>query len=120
MNTANHHNQRQEIRRSAKSAIVLSPQGICQVFNISSRGIFFKCTGEQSYPEQWAIDLYDINGQKLENMPVQKVWERRQELSQLLFSYEVGAKFMRLSFAQEAQLKLFLRQLANRKTEVYE
>lgn len=120
MKTANLQNQRQAIRLKAKSAIALSPQGICQVFNISNKGIRFKCIEEQSYPEHWSLDLYDINGQKLENLRVQKVWEKRRDKSKLSFSYEVGARFVRLSAAQKAQLKLFLRQLANRKSEVYE
>lgn len=120
MKIANLQNQRQATRLKAKSAIALSPQGICHVFNISRRGIRFKCIEDQTYPELWSMDLYDINGQKLENLRVQKVWEKRSDRSELSFSYEVGARFVRLSSEQKAQLKLFLRQLANRKSEVYE
>lgn len=113
MATAKLLNQRKSERHEAKSGIAITPHGIGQVININRSGLSFKCVEERDFPLEWSMAIYDITGQRLEQLRVKKVWEK--ELGEpdgsTPFSMEVGGEFKNLSTTQKAQLNIYLQQL---------
>lgn len=116
MATAKMLNQRKSKRYEAKSGIAITPHGIGQVININRNGLAFKCVEERDFPVEWSMAIYDITGQRLEQLQVTKVWEKDlgSPKASSPFAMEVGGEFVNLSSAQKAQLNIYLQQLVEK------
>lgn len=105
--------QRRNKRLGAKKVIVLVPYAICQVIDLNQGGISFRCLEKHEFPDELSIGIYDITGLSMEQLQVQKVWEKRVNSpnSPASFLMAVGWEFKNLSIAQESHLRFYLQQL---------
>lgn len=97
-------------RYEIDDVVVVTPQGVCQLGDISEGGISFKCLYLQELPEAYTIDLLNTSGIHLQNLPVEKVWESpdKKQGSGTTFALRVGARFTSLSHNQESILRLMI------------
>ncbi|MBE0582208.1 MAG: PilZ domain-containing protein [Desulfofustis sp.] len=86
--------------------VVVTPEGVCQLGDISQGGISFKCLYLQTLPETYQIDILNTSGTHLENLSIEKVWESREKKVNItdIFAQRVGARFKELSLEQESKL----------------
>jgi hypothetical protein len=107
-------NRRKAQRTESKNGITLTPNGICKLINLSNEGVSFKCVDGPDIPAEWSMSIYDVTGQGMERLQVNKVWEKRlnNPRTTSLFSVEVGGVFKNLSSSQKAQIIAYLRELS--------
>ena len=104
---------RKSKRLKARDCIASTPAGFCQIININSEGLSFKCVKEWSFSQELSLDLYDTAGLNLEQLQVKKIWEKYSSnlCVPLQFSTIVGVAFNNLSDLQKAQLNSYIRRL---------
>ena len=104
---------RKKPRLKVRTGIANTPAGICQLLNINSDGLSFKCFKRSSFSREWSLDIYDTSGLCLEQFQVRSLWKKN--LTNLStteqFSMIVGVAFQNLSDSQKTQLCLYVRQL---------
>jgi hypothetical protein len=107
------YNKRMSNRLEAKNLIALVHHGVCQVIDLNSSGISFKCFEEHDFPSEWAIDIYDSNGLSIEEIQIKKIWEHciSNRDFQTLNLLEIGAEFKSLSSSQKTELNSYIQQL---------
>ena len=69
--------QRSNNRFELKNGVVLTPDRVCQVINLSKGGFALKCFSELVFPPEWTMDIYDATGLNLQELRVKKVWEKK-------------------------------------------
>lgn len=94
-------------RYEIDNVVVVTPEGVCQLDDISQGGLSFKCLYLQNLPETYQIDILSTSGTHLENLSIEKVWESREKKTKLgdIFTQRVGARFKALSSEQESNLR---------------
>ena len=106
-------NRRNSERLKVKNGIVMTPNEVCKLTDLSPKGFSFKCVNEQLFSSEWPVDIYDTSGLGLEQLQVNKVWQ--QDLSYFHgsppFMVKVGVEFKSLSHLQKKQLTSHLRRL---------
>lgn len=113
----NNVDQRKGERFKIKGGIALTPNGVCQVINISKGGLSFKCFQEVAFPHEWTMDIYDETDLNLQELKVKKVWEKTLSVQGVRTGsqVEVGVAFNNPSSSLEAQLKGHLLRLMEAK-----
>lgn len=86
---------REHRRQNLSNTLVVDHQGTCRVFNLSSSGVAFGCTGYRAIPERLIIDIVDDKGLHLLDLPINRVWAAKNQDISTAAIYEtvVGAKF---------------------------
>jgi hypothetical protein len=104
---ASQHELRHHKRYELEDVVVVTPEGVCQLNDISEGGLSFKCLYLQNLPDTWTIDLLNTSGTHLHNIEVEKVWESldSQKTFTNIFALKVGARFKKLSLEQEGMLR---------------
>jgi hypothetical protein len=106
--------QRVGERIKSISGISITPNGVCQLINISEKGVSFKCVDGPDISSEWFMDIYDVRGQCIERLKVKKVWEKQLKIpwTTSFFSVEVGGIFKKLSASQKAKINTYLQDLS--------
>lgn len=104
---------RKSKRLSVKTGIANTPAGTCQIINVTTEGLSFKCLKKWSFSQECSLDIYDTSGLSLEMLQIKKIWEKiaNSKGAPSQFSTIVGVAFQDLSPSQKAQLKLYINQL---------
>ena len=86
--------------------IALTPNGVCQVVNLSEGGLSLKCFCGLGFPHECTMDIFDETDLNLHELKVKKVWEKRPSKSgnPLQSELEVGGSFENLSSSKEDHL----------------
>ena len=101
---------RKKTRLKVRNCIASTPAGFCQLLNINSDGLSFKCFKRWSFLQEWSLDIYHTSDLSLEQLQVKRIWEKYStNLEQ--FSMIVGVAFQNLSDSQKAQLDSCILQL---------
>ena len=101
---------RKKTRLKVRNGIANTPAGFCQLLNINSDGLSFKCFKRSSFSREWLLDIYHTSDLSLEQFQVKRIWEKYStNLEQ--FSMIVGVSFQNLSDSQKAQLDSYILQL---------
>jgi len=59
-----------------KNVIALTPNGICQVSNLTLNSVFIRCMKKIDFPDYWIMDVYNTTGLSLEGVMTKKIWSR--------------------------------------------
>ena len=112
--------QRKGKRFKIKGGIALTPNGVCQVINISKGGLSLKCFKEVAFPHEWTMDIYDETDLNLQELKVKKVWEKILSVqgAHADSQVEAGVAFKNSSSSLEAQLQVHLLQLMEVKKNI--
>ena len=86
---------RKHSRHNLNNTLVVDHQGTCRVFNLSSGGVSFGCTGYSAIPDRLVVDIVDDKGLHLLDLPIDRIWDAKNRDVGTAAIYEtiVGAKF---------------------------
>ena len=92
-------NRRKQQRHEFTNTVIITPDGVSQVIDISSGGVSFRCRCEQRLSARWKVDIVGKTGIHLQEFPVEKVWESVEDKKGYapIFTTTVGVKFKNLS-----------------------
>lgn len=105
--------QRTHKRLEIPEAVVLSPNFVGQLINISTVGLSFKNTNRVDLPEKCSLDViipsYDFH---LKQLPVEMVWKKRDDHpgSLAMQTENVGVRFNNLQQSSEMSLEYLFAQ----------
>jgi len=105
--------QRKSKRFKIPDAIVITPDNVCQLVNISTGGLSFKCFLEVDLPAKCTVDIMVAGSDfHIEQLPVELIWKTLDDHSSYLSIPEekVGVKFGHLDQSQGAKLEYLLSQ----------
>lgn len=99
-------NRRKGKRVECKETLVINPEGVCELLDISSGGFSFKCLFNQSLSEEWVVDILDTRGGFVDEVQVEKVWQVEEDKPRVngVCVLAVGVKFKNLSVSQHLAL----------------
>ena len=101
-------NRRQHKRHRLDNSVIVSSHGIFQIIDISRGGFRFKCPPATSVPNSWDTDIFAL-ATSLKGLPAKRIWVSMSENgNHKHLPTVIGAKFGRLTKAQESQLSQFL------------
>ncbi len=104
---------RKSKRLPVRDCIAYTSAGMCQILDLNSEGLSFKCFKEWSFSQDLSLDIYDTAGLSLEQLQVKKIWEKYSSNlgAPSQSSMIVGVAFNNLSDLQKAQLNSYIRRL---------
>ncbi len=94
-------------RFNIPDAVVVTPENVCQLVNISCGGLLFKCFHAVELPLKWTLDIIVAGSNfHLKDLPVQLVWQKSDTPpgSQAIPSENVAVKFEGLAQDQASKL----------------
>jgi hypothetical protein len=104
--------RRERWRRNTKGLIALTSQGVAQVVNLSTKGMYIRFTDSVHFLDYSVMDIYDSTGFSMVEVHAKKVWSKtldnQNRYSDKPFKSEIFAEFENLSFLQECQLVFYL------------
>ena len=82
-------------RQKVEDTFVVNQEGICQVFDISTTGISFRCTNERQFPETLTVDVVNNSGMHVWDLPIKANWVKKNNADPIstLYVLRLGAKF---------------------------
>ena len=86
---------RKYLRHKPKDTFVINKDGVCQVLDLSSKGVSFGCTKERTFPETWTVDIVNNTGIHIWDLPIKTVWAEKNNTypSSSIHPVKMGAKF---------------------------
>ena len=100
---------RKSKRLKVNNGIVITPGGLCQIINLSPKGLSFKCFKRMCFLRKWSLDIYNTSGMSLEQLKVKKIWEEYSSVeAPSPGSVIVGVEFNKLSPPQKKQIKSYI------------
>ena len=103
--------RRKHARYSIENAVVISPDGIYQVIDISEGGFRFKCNPLTAVPETWLSDILN-SVIPLDELLTKKIWISVNENFNVPSLMFVGAKFNDLKEEQKLKLTKLLQSIS--------
>lgn len=111
--------RRKSKRIDSKMGIILTSDGIyCKLVNLSKDGLSFKCIDSPGVPNEWSVNIHDVDIPSIEELKVEKVWKKQHANALVtthitsIYSFEVGGIFKNLSSSQKSQINSYLRKLS--------
>ena len=104
-----HIDYRKSRRLEARTALAMTPYGMCQMINLNKTGLSFKCFAGKKFPDGWSMSIYDAKDLNLEEVKVKKIWEKRasgQGISSK-FELEIGGEFESKRIAKKKVSDIF-------------
>jgi hypothetical protein len=106
--------QRKHKRFECPESIVINPDNVCQLINISTGGLSFKCSRVVELPTKWSLDIIIAGSYfRIKQFPVELLWKKLDDDPRCLSmpAENVGVKFDELNQSQEAMLEYLFSQL---------
>ena len=97
-NKMNFKNQeaRKNRRHKLENTFIINQEGVCQVLDLSTEGLSFRCTENRKFPETLTIDIVNNSGVHIWDLPIKIIWSEKINTHSFssIHTVKIGAKFL--------------------------
>jgi len=82
-------------RHKLENTFVINQEGVCQVLDLSSKGVLIGCLSERKFPEIWTVDIVNNTGVHNWDLPIRTIWAEKNDFNPAssIHAVKIGARF---------------------------